>query len=113
MSDWLSVAKENEIQPGQAKLVDADDVYIAIYNIDGELFALEDTCSHDNVPILACGLPLNEIIDGDQIICPRHGARFEIKTGKALTPPAFEDVASFPIRVLDGMIQVRDDRWDD
>ena len=109
---WFNVAPTEELQPGQAKLVDADDVYIAVYNIDGEYFALEDTCTHDNVPILGCGLSLEETLDRDQIICPRHGARFEIKTGKALTPPAFEDVTMFPVRVEQGMVQVRDDRWD-
>ena len=109
---WFDVAKLDEFQPGQAKLVDADDVFIAVYNIDGEFYALEDTCTHDNVPILACGLPIEELVDGDQIVCPRHGARFEIKTGKALTPPAFEDVTMFPIRIENGMVQVRDDRWD-
>lgn len=109
---WFNVANVDEFKPGQAKLIDADDVYIAVYNIDGEYYALEDTCTHDNVPILACGLPLEDMIEDGQIICPRHGARFDVKTGKALTPPAFEDVPVFPVRVEKGMIQVRDDRWD-
>jgi 3-phenylpropionate/trans-cinnamate dioxygenase ferredoxin subunit len=45
-------------------------------------------------------------VDGDQIICPRHGARFCLRTGKALTPPAYEDLPTFPVRILDGRIQV-------
>ncbi len=112
MSSWFGVAPVEELKPGQAKLVDADDIYIAVYNIDGEYYALEDTCTHDNVPILACGLEAEELIDGDQLVCPRHGARFDIKTGKALTPPAFEDISTFPVRIENGVIQVRDDRWD-
>lgn len=112
MEMWFDVAMETDLQPGQAKLVDADDVFIAVYNLEGEFYALEDTCTHDHVPILACGLSLEDTLDGDQIICPRHGARFEVKTGKALTPPAFEDVAMFPVRVHNGMVQVRDNRWD-
>ena len=109
---WFNVAKQEDFLPGQAKLVDADDVYIAVYNLDGEIFALEDTCTHDNVPILACGLAMEELIVDGQLVCPRHGARFDIKTGKALTPPAFEDVTQFPVRIENGMVQVRDDRWD-
>jgi len=53
-----------------------------------------------------------EPIDGDQVVCPRHGARFSIKTGEALTPPAFEPVSKLPVRVEDGVVQVRDDRWE-
>ena len=112
MEMWFDVAPVDELKPGQAKMIDADDVFIAVYNVDGEFYALEDTCSHDNVPILACGLPLEETVDGDRIICPRHGARFEIKTGKALTPPAYDDVSTFPVRIENGMVQVRDNRWD-
>lgn len=112
MSSWFGVAPVNELKPGQAKLVDADDVSIAVYNLDGELYAIEDTCSHDNVPILACGLAVEDLLEGDEIVCPRHGARFDIKTGKALTPPAFGDLSTFPVRIENGIIQVRDDRWD-
>ena len=50
-------------------------------------------------------------IEGCEIICPRHGARFDIKTGEALTPPAYEPVATLPVRVENGMVQVMDDRW--
>ena len=109
---WFDVAPVDEFKPGQAKLVDADDVMIAVYNLNGEIYALEDNCSHHDVPILGCGLTMQELVEGEQLICPRHGARFDIKTGKALTPPAFDDVATFPVRVENGMIQVRDNRQD-
>ncbi|MGZ8215504.1 MAG: Rieske 2Fe-2S domain-containing protein, partial [Methylosarcina sp.] len=49
---------------------------------------------------------------GDEIICPRHGARFCVKTGEVKAPPAYEDIASFPVRIENGRVQVRDDRWD-
>lgn len=112
MSDWIDVAGIDELPPGQGKLVEADDVAIAVFNIDGELYALEDTCTHDESPMLGCGLGPEEILDGDQVICPRHGARFCVKTGEALTPPAYEPVATFPVRIESGRVQVRDDRWD-
>jgi len=51
-------------------------------------------------------------VEVDQIVCPRHGARFCIRTGEVLAPPAFEPIAIFPVRVNNGEIEVRDDRWD-
>lgn len=111
MSDWIDVAATEEIPPGQGKLVETDDAEIAVFNVDGNYYAIEDTCTHDEAPMLNCGLEADEILDGDQVICPRHGARFCLKTGEALTPPAYEPVATFPVRIESGRIQVRDDRW--
>lgn len=112
MTEWVDVAEVDELGPGQARLIDVDDVMVAVFNIDGEYHAIENNCSHDDAPILGCGLAPEEILDGDQIICPRHGARFCLRTGDALTPPAYEPVATFPIRIEAGRVQVRDDRWD-
>jgi len=106
MADWVDVAREDDFQPGGSKVVDVDEVQIAVFNLDGEYFAIEDVCTHDYAT-LAGGK-----IDGDQIICPRHGARFNIKTGEALTAPAYEPIPTFPVRVDNGMVQVCDDRWD-
>ncbi len=112
MSDWIDIAPAAEFGAGQSRLVNADDVMIAVFNLDGNYYAIEDVCTHDGSPLLGCGLDPSEVIDGDQVICPRHGARFCIRTGAALTPPAYEPVACFPVRVNDGMVQTRDDRWD-
>ncbi len=112
MTEWVDVAEVDELGPGQARLIDVDDVMVAVFNIDGEYHAIENNCSHDDAPILGCGLAPGEILDGDQIICPRHGARFCLRTGDALTPPAYEPVATFPVRIEAGRVQVRDDRWD-
>ncbi len=112
MSDWINIEPTEHFGPGQARLVDLGDVQIAVFNLDGEYYAIEDNCSHDNSPLLGCELKPDQLLDGDQIICPRHGARFCIKTGKALTPPAYEDISTFPIQVTDGIVQTRDDRWD-
>jgi 3-phenylpropionate/trans-cinnamate dioxygenase ferredoxin subunit len=51
-------------------------------------------------------------VEGDEIVCPRHGARFSIRTGEALSAPAYEPTETFPVRIDDGEVQVRDDRWD-
>lgn len=106
MSDWVDVAPVDDFPPGGSRVVDADDVMIAVFNLDGEYYAIEDVCTHDGGE-LASGA-----IEGEEIICPRHGARFNIKTGEVTAPPAYEAVAAFPVRVRDGMVQVRDDRWD-
>jgi len=112
MSDWIDVAPEVEFGPGQSRLIDAEDVMIAVFNLNGKYYAIEDVCSHDGSPLLGSGLEPGELIDGDQIICPRHGTRFCIRTGAALTPPATEPTACFPVRIQNSMVQTRDDRWD-
>ncbi|MCG8433215.1 MAG: non-heme iron oxygenase ferredoxin subunit [Gammaproteobacteria bacterium] len=106
MADWVNVAATDDIPPGGYKVVDVDDVLIAVFNVEGEFYAIEDVCTHDGATLT--GGP----IEGDQIICPRHGARFCIKTGRALTPPAYEPTAAFPVRIENGVVQVKDDRWD-
>ena len=103
MSAWTSVGSADEIGPGEYRVVDIDDVAIAVFNLDGEYFAIEDVCTHD------FGTLTGGCIEDGQIMCPRHGARFDIRTGHALTPPAYEPVATFQVRVDDGVVQVRED----
>ena len=110
MSDWVDVAPTAEFVLGQSRLVDVDNVMIAVFNLEGKYYAIEDTCSHNGAPLLGCGLEPGELIDGNQIICPRHGARFCIRTGAALSPPAYESIACFPVRIIDSIVQVRDNR---
>lgn len=105
MDDWTNVAAVDEVPTNGCMVTDLNGTEIAIFNIGGEYFAIEDRCSHDGAEI-ASGR-----VDDHQIVCPRHGARFCLRTGKALTPPAYEDLARFPVRVSDdGVIQVLDDR---
>jgi 3-phenylpropionate/trans-cinnamate dioxygenase ferredoxin subunit len=106
MAEWVKVAAVGEIAPGTCKVADVDGAAIAVFNIGGEYFAIEDVCTHDGGE-LAIGQ-----LEGDQIICPRHGARFCVRTGEALSAPAYEPTATFPVRVENGEIQVRDDRWE-
>jgi 3-phenylpropionate/trans-cinnamate dioxygenase ferredoxin component len=106
MSDWVTVAKNGELAPGEFRGADVDGVRIAVFNLGGEYFALEDVCTHDG------GQLTGGIVEGEEIICPRHGASFCIRTGAALSAPAYEPTAKFPVRVENGEIQVRDDRWD-
>ncbi|MGE0559039.1 MAG: non-heme iron oxygenase ferredoxin subunit [Burkholderiales bacterium] len=106
MSEWVSVAAVGELAPGACRVADVDGVAVAVFNIGGEYFAIEDVCTHDGGE-LASG-----VLEGDQVICPRHGARFCVRTGEALSAPAYEPAAKLPVRIDNGMVQVRDDRWD-
>jgi len=112
MSDWINVALEDDFGPGESQLVETAEAMIAIFNLDGDYFAIEDVCTHDGSPMLGCGLEPEDVVEGDQLICPRHGARFCIRTGAALTPPAYEPTAKFPVRVENSMVQVLDERSD-
>ena len=106
MSDWVSVARAEELAPGGFRIVDVDGAQVVVFNLDGQYYAIEDVCTHDG------GQLTGGYVEGDQIVCPRHGARFCIRNGEALSPPAYEPTATFPVRVEDGMVQVRDTRWD-
>ncbi|MFQ6022836.1 MAG: Rieske (2Fe-2S) protein [Acidiferrobacterales bacterium] len=106
MSDWVDVAGVEELPSGTSRVVEIDGAIIAVFSLDGEYYAIEDVCTHDGGE-LASGT-----LEGEEITCPRHGARFNIKTGEVTAPPAYEAVATFPVRVHEGKIQVKDDRWD-
>ena len=106
MTDWVDVAPQAEFAPGDWRPVDLDGTPVAVFNLDGAYFAIEDLCTHDG------GILTGGAREGEEIVCPRHGARFSIRTGEALTAPAYEPTAIFPVRIEHGMVQVRDDRWD-
>ena len=103
---WTAVGRQGDIAPGEHRVVECDGTRIAVFNVAGEFFAIEDVCTHDGGG-LAGGR-----VEGDQVICPRHGARFCVRTGAALTAPAYEPAATLPLRIRDGLVEVRDDRWD-
>src|SRR5699024_357535 len=100
MSEWIDVAQAGEIEDGGCRVVDVDDIMVAVFHYQGEYYAIEDTWTHDGGELASGEL------DGCEVICPRHGARFCIKDGEALTPPAYEDVDTYATRVHEGMIQV-------
>ncbi|MBI3772466.1 MAG: non-heme iron oxygenase ferredoxin subunit [Gammaproteobacteria bacterium] len=106
MSDWVAVARVTDFPAGERRVVDVEGAIIAVFNLQGKYYAIEDVCTHDGGE-LASG----ELV-GDDVICPRHGARFCIKTGEVKAPPATQPVDIFPVQVLNGVVQVKDDRWD-
>ena len=101
MADWIDVAPEDDLRPGAWRSLDVDGVQVAVFNLDGAFYAIEDVCTHDG------GILTGGAVEGDVIVCPRHGARFCIRTGAVLAPPAYEDVATFPVRVAAGIVQLR------
>ena len=106
MSDWIPVMPAESLGDGEHCIVEIDGARIAVFNLSGEFCAIEDVCTHDGSEI-AGGC----VVDG-AIECPRHGARFDLRSGAVLAPPAYEPVDVFPVRIQDGIVQVRDDRWD-
>lgn len=104
MNDWVRVCATNELLPGEFQVAWDGDTAIAVFNIDGELYAIEDVCTHDGGEL--AGGP----IEGFEIECPRHGARFDLRTGEALCAPAYLPTAKFPVKIEDGAVWTRDDR---
>ena len=80
MSDWIDVAPASAVPPGTWRSADVDGTDVAVFNLDGAYYAIENVCTHDG------GILTGGAIDGDVIVCPRHGARFCIRTGEVLSP---------------------------
>lgn len=106
MKHWIRVCAQSELLPGEYKIAYDGDVPIAVFNIDGDLYAIEDVCTHDGGELTGGEL------HGFEIECPRHGARFDVRTGAARSPPAYEPTAKFPVKTENGSVFTRDDRWD-
>ena len=98
--DYIAVAEEGEVPSGERLFVQIDQYNIVVFNIAGTLFAIGDVCSHDDGP-----LGDGELED-HQIACPRHGARFDVRSGQALTPPAVAAIPAYPVRIAEGVIEV-------
>ncbi|MCO6452424.1 MAG: non-heme iron oxygenase ferredoxin subunit [Caldilineales bacterium] len=94
MSNFVKVATLSELPAGGRKIVEVDGITVALFNLDGRICAIEDVCTHDSGPLAE-----GEFVSPGVIACPRHGARFDVCTGKALSLPAFEDVDIFEVKV--------------
>jgi len=98
----VDVCPAAELRPGQSRLVDVNGVRIGVFNADGELYAIEDRCSHDDGPLAEGPFdPQTKTVE-----CPRHGSLFDLETGRPKTLPAYVPVPTFPVRVEDGMIKL-------
>ncbi len=97
---FVKVAREQDIPPGTSIEVELPEASLAVCNVDGQFFAIENLCTHDDGPLGAGAL------DGFRIQCPRHLAYFDVRNGKALTLPAIMPVECFAVRVQDGDVEV-------
>jgi 3-phenylpropionate/trans-cinnamate dioxygenase ferredoxin component len=99
----LTVGPVEELPPGEVKIVRAGELAIGVYNLNGDYYAIEDRCSHDDGPLAEGDFD----VETGVAICPRHGSEFDIKTGRALSLPAYQPVEAFEVFVEDGLIKVR------
>ncbi len=100
MGEFVKVASVTEIAPGEARLVNVKGKEIALFNVEGDFFALENSCTHEEGPLAEGD------IEGYEVECPWHGARFDIRTGAVLCAPAYDDVARFNVRVVGNDVEV-------
>ena len=98
----VEVAAADEFPPGSAKIVRHGSLFVGVYNCGGELYAIEDRCSHDDGPL--CEGDWDE--DLCRVICPRHGSAFDLSTGTPRSLPATEPVETYPVRVVGDAIVV-------
>lgn len=101
-SEIIDICSVSELPPGGMKLVEWEDLEIGVFNCNGEIYAIEDRCSHDN------GTLVEGELDQDKctVECPRHGSLFDLRTGKPLTLPAYVPVETFPVTVEEDTIKV-------
>jgi len=104
VADWVDVARVKDFPPGSVRALEVEGTPVAVFNVAGRYYAIEDVCTHEEETLSAGE------VEGEEIVCPRHGARFSLVTGAALSPPAYEAVATFAVRVEDGVVKVRDAR---
>lgn len=91
--EFIPVAKISDLPNGERLFIEIDDRPIVVFNIAGGIFAIGDVCSHDEGPLGEGD------VEGFEVICPRHGARFDIRTGEVLSLPAFIDIPAYPVRL--------------
>jgi 3-phenylpropionate/trans-cinnamate dioxygenase ferredoxin subunit len=102
MPEIIDICPLDELPPGAMRLVNWEDLEIAVVNCAGTIYAIEDRCSHDDGPLVE-----GQLHEGDCTIeCPRHGSLFDLRTGVPKTLPAYEPIETFPVSVEDGVIRV-------
>ena len=100
MPEYVKVAVTDDIAPNQGKLVEVQGKKLALFNLEGKYYAIDNTCTHRGGPLAEGEL------EGDEVTCPWHGAKFKITSGAVLSPPAPQGVKSFPIRVAGNDLEV-------
>lgn len=98
--EYYEIIPASELPNGERLFIEIEGNSLVIFNVAGQFFAIADICSHD-------GGPLGEgDLEGFNVICPRHGAEFDVRTGKVVQLPAVDDIPAYPVQARDGMIFV-------
>jgi 3-phenylpropionate/trans-cinnamate dioxygenase ferredoxin subunit len=98
---FVTVAKVSDTAPGRISVHEVDGKRVALCNVNGEFYAIDDVCTHD-------GGPLDQgVLEGDRVECPRHGAKFDVKTGRAVVLPAVRPVKTYHVAVDGDEVKVR------
>lgn len=106
MPEFITVCPTEEIPAGQRAVFSIKDRWVAIFNVSDKYYAIEDVCTHDGNTLTEDDNGSEVPLHGFTIACPRHGAEFDIRTGKVLKAPALVDVPRFEVRIVDGNIEV-------
>ena len=99
-AEFLDIAPISELPNGERLFIEVEGRSIVIFNIADQYFAIADVCTHDDGPLG------DGDIEGFNIVCPRHGGEFDVRTGQAVQMPAVVDIPAYPVRVVDGVIQL-------
>jgi 3-phenylpropionate/trans-cinnamate dioxygenase ferredoxin subunit len=102
VSVTIDVCQLSELEPGQMRLVEYDNLEIGVFNCNGQFYAIEDRCSHDDGPLAEGTLDA----EACTVECPRHGSVFDLRTGRPKTLPAYQPVDTFPVIIDDQMIKL-------
>ena len=102
MSPLIDICPLDELPPGEKRLVEYDDLEIGVINCRGEIFAIEDRCSHDDGPLAEGEFDAAACT----VECPRHGSLFDLRTGAPKTLPAYEAIETFPVRIDGDLIKL-------
>ena len=98
--EYLEIVPVSELHNGERLFIEVEGKSLVIFNIADQFFAIGDICSHDDGPVGEGDL------EGHNIVCPRHGGEFDVRSGKAVQLPAVVDIPAYPIRVTEGMIEI-------
>ncbi len=101
MAGFVKAARTEDVAPGRAKMVEVSGKKIAIFNVDGSYYAIDDACTHRGGPLSEGGL------EGHEVTCPWHGSVFDVTTGEVLGPPALKPVSRYDIRISGSDIEVK------
>ena len=96
--------KKSDIQPAQAKSYDLGGNKVVVCNVNGEYFALSDLCSHDDGELVS---DVGKLLDGCQLECPRHGARFDARTGEAKRMPAVAPIKTYKVNIVGDDLEIK------